>query len=193
MTKPILCLDFDGVLHSYVSGWKGARNIPDPPTDGALKFIVNSLDHFTIAIYSSRSHQWVGRRAMKRWLYRHFVALDNWSEEVNPHTGETEREEPPRWWLDHVGRVSAMEPWDVSVRDVARGIVKAIQWPNHKPSAMITIDDRALTFNGDWNDPAYSPDGLRNFRPWNKRIDKIEMPSNLISNPAFQALRKASL
>jgi hypothetical protein len=28
MGKPILCLDFDGVLHSYSSGWKGADVIP---------------------------------------------------------------------------------------------------------------------------------------------------------------------
>lgn len=31
MGKPILCLDFDGVIHSYASGWKGADVIPDPP------------------------------------------------------------------------------------------------------------------------------------------------------------------
>jgi len=30
MSKPILCLDFDGVIHSYSSGWKGADVIPDP-------------------------------------------------------------------------------------------------------------------------------------------------------------------
>ena len=29
MAKPILCLDFDGVIHRYDSGWKGADVIPD--------------------------------------------------------------------------------------------------------------------------------------------------------------------
>ena len=36
---PILAIDFDGVLHSYSSGWKGSRNIPDPPVDGAIEWL----------------------------------------------------------------------------------------------------------------------------------------------------------
>lgn len=33
---PILCLDFDGVCHSYTSGWKGAAVIPDPAVPGLV-------------------------------------------------------------------------------------------------------------------------------------------------------------
>ena len=36
--KTIL-LDFDGVIHSYTSGWKGAGVIPDPPVPGAIDFL----------------------------------------------------------------------------------------------------------------------------------------------------------
>ena len=40
-----------------------------------------------------------------------------------------------------------------------------IKWPTEKPPAMITIDDRALTFDGTWPDL----DALLAFKPWNKR------------------------
>ena len=74
MVKPILVLDFDGVIHSYSSGWKGAHVIPDPPTDGAMRFIWDASEHFKIAILSSRSHQPGGKEAMQEWLGRHFRA-----------------------------------------------------------------------------------------------------------------------
>ena len=66
--KPILCLDFDGVIHSYESGWQGPDSIPDPPVEGALAFIVAALATFDVQIYSTRSHQPGGIDAMKDWL-----------------------------------------------------------------------------------------------------------------------------
>ena len=66
--KPILCLDFDGVLHSYTSGWKGAEVIPDPMTEGAHRFLADAAETFRVAIFSSRSGQPLGIDAMKLWL-----------------------------------------------------------------------------------------------------------------------------
>jgi hypothetical protein len=121
MSKPILCLDFDGVVHSYSSGWKGADVIPDPPVEGAFGFIKDALKHFDVQVFSSRSHQPGGIAAMQNW-FRHY-ALD------------------PTSWLDE------------------------LKFPTIKPSAMITLDDRAIQFEGVW--PEISK--LREFQPWNRK------------------------
>lgn len=126
--KPILCLDFDGVIHSYTSGWKGADVIPDPPVPGAMAFIDLATDFFTVAIYSSRSGQRGGVKAMKAWMQTHM----------------RETMGPDRTRCDDV--------------------LAEIQWPTEKPPAMVTIDDRALTFTGEWP----SIDMLKAFQPWNK-------------------------
>ncbi len=47
-----------------------------------------------------------------------------------------------------------------------------IEWPTEKPPALVTIDDRALTFSGNWAD--YSFDMIKAFKPWNKRENKRE-------------------
>lgn len=116
--KPILCLDFDGVIHSYTSGWQGASVISDPPVPGAFEFIRKALDTFEVHIYSSRSHQLGGISAMRDW----FLVYG---------------------WLD----------------------IGLLHFPTNKPSAFITIDDRAITFTGEWPDI----ETLKNFKPWNKK------------------------
>ena len=128
MSKPILCLDFDGVIHSYKSGWKGARNIPDPPVEGVFAFIteclVNGLD---VVVHSSRARYWGGISAMRAYLKKHAGNM----------------------WYD--------TPAGSGIENV-----RFVWW---KPSAFITIDDRALTFNGKWPSNAE----LRTFKPWNKK------------------------
>lgn len=72
---PILCLDFDGVLHGYQSGWQGAAIIPDPPVPGAVEFLHAAVERFRVVIYSSRSGQPGGIDAMRGWLHMQVRAV----------------------------------------------------------------------------------------------------------------------
>jgi hypothetical protein len=126
--KPILCLDFDGVLHSYRSGWQGIDQIPDPPVPGFAEFLAAAVEHFHVVVWSSRSAELDGIVAMKNWLIK---ALHDHG--CTPLT--------------------------------AANLLERIGWPTSKPPAFVTLDDRALTFSGEW--PAIAL--LRDFKPWYQR------------------------
>jgi hypothetical protein len=129
MSKPILCLDFDGVCHSYTSGWKGATVIPDDAVPGLFEFLEQAAPYFDIQVYSTRSETDAGRDAMAIWFY-----------------------EQRKKWRANGGGVGFSE-------------IVSISFPETKPPALITIDDRAITFNGTWPDIEF----LRTFKPWNKK------------------------
>jgi len=116
---PILCLDFDGVMHSYTSGWQGVDVCDDPPVEGLLDFLLVAMENFDVQVYSSRSSEVSGRIAMEDWCVK---------------------------WLPHQ-------------------IAWKLKFPKDKPPAFITLDDRAITFEGVWPDIST----LLNFKPWNKR------------------------
>lgn len=92
--KPILCLDFDGVIHTYTSGWKGAHVIPDKIVPGALEFMKAASEHFHIYIFSSRSHQEGGILAMQLWLSAALIDAgmdgEKWTQQIQFPT-----EKPP--------------------------------------------------------------------------------------------------
>ncbi len=149
--KPIICLDFDGVIHGYQSGWKGARNIPDPPVPGALNFILEALEVSEVHVLSSRSHAWFGRMAMKHWLKEHFIRL------------AADWDTTPILLRDRIAN-EALDPYNHQVANAADLIIKQIKWPLYKPPAIITIDDRAIRFTGQWQ----KPKEYLALKPWNK-------------------------
>lgn len=66
--KPILCVDFDGVIHRYTSGWKGETVISDPVVLGFFDWLRETTEHFDVQVYSSRSKSPDARLAMENWL-----------------------------------------------------------------------------------------------------------------------------
>ena len=154
--KFTIAVDFDGVLHSYKSGWKGARNIPDPVVPGAIPFLILALSHFEVVIHSSRSNAWFARRAMKKWLYckarEYFV-----SEEFETLSYD----EPEKMFVYS----DSMDPFEVACDEAARHLVKSLKWPLYKPPALVMIDDRVIRFDGVFPDM----DTLHLFQPWYKR------------------------
>lgn len=69
MYIPTVSFDFDGVIHSYRSGWKGAAVIPDPPVEG-IKEVIEQLisDGLCVVICSSRAESFEGQAAIAEWL-----------------------------------------------------------------------------------------------------------------------------
>ena len=129
--KPILCIDFDGVIHSYERGWQDGV-IYGHAMPGFFDWVQEAAKLFKLVIYSSRSKTPEGIEAMKDWLA---VEVCKWMVERN--LGDT---------LDLDG---------------------SFEFASEKPPAFLTIDDRAIQFEGNWNALGLVPKFLRDFKPWN--------------------------
>lgn len=140
--KPILCLDFDGVINSYTSGWQGPRALPDPPVEGAIRFLTKAVDDFEVHIFSSRSNYFLGRHAMKKWLWKNLI--DELKEPLDTRD----------YWY-----------YNIFAPSYTRNVFSSIHWSKRKPPALLTIDDRALCFDGNFPDL----EEVKNFKPWYKK------------------------
>ena len=54
--KKTVVFDFDGVIHSYTSGWQGVSVIPDPPVPG-IREAIDELraNYYEIVVVSTRT------------------------------------------------------------------------------------------------------------------------------------------
>lgn len=66
--RKTVAVDFDGVIHSYTSGWLGADVIPDPPVPGAIEFLNELAQNYTVCIFTTRAAHEGGREAIMRYL-----------------------------------------------------------------------------------------------------------------------------
>lgn len=143
--KKTICVDFDGVIHLYNSGWQGADQIPDPPVPGAIHglHLLTQDPEIEVAIYSSRSSEPGGIEAMKKWL-------DTWEKDWREGT-----------------------EWEQYDKDTVENMFRNVKYlsekcvfPTSKPPAVVYIDDRGINFDGDWSKITAD---LKNYKPWNKR------------------------
>jgi len=76
LKKPILSVDFDGVISEYKAGWEGPNIISDKPVDGAFRFLRQAVKHFKVLIFSTRCNEPAGICAMMTWFVRNGLELD---------------------------------------------------------------------------------------------------------------------
>lgn len=121
--KPILSIDFDGVIHDYKNGWQDGAIYGDV-TPGFFAWAHEAAKIFTLVIHSSRAKDEVGQMDIEDWLTQQGIKH-----------GYT-----------------------------AAGIADAFTVQAEKPPAFLTIDDRAICFDGDWS--KLDPKALLRFKPW---------------------------
>ncbi len=75
--RSTICLDFDGVIHSYQSGWMGEEIIPDPPIHRVDLAVKRLRKDFRVVVYSARCRFAEGRQAIADWLAKHNIEVDD--------------------------------------------------------------------------------------------------------------------
>lgn len=126
--KPILALDFDGVIHRYSQGWQDGT-IYDIPTEGFADWARRATEHFTLVVVSSRLR-----------------LAENGAADI-------------RDWMESHG----IDP----------GL---FEFAIFRPPAFMSIDDRAVQFQGDWSQ--LDPKRLTGFKPWTASLQEAPATSD---------------
>lgn len=88
-----ICIDWDGVIHSYTSGYQGdVASFPDAPVEGAIEFLTNLLSsgNWIVIIHTARTDGlnlpgiWRVEEAIFDYLHKHGLPA-NLAEQITVH------------------------------------------------------------------------------------------------------------
>lgn len=83
--KKTVVFDFDGVIHSYKSGYQGKSIIPDPPVPGIRESIAEIRDAgYAVVVVSTRCAVPSGMKAIWDWLHQNRIVVDGVMSEKPP-------------------------------------------------------------------------------------------------------------
>jgi hypothetical protein len=117
----VVAVDFDGVINSYISGWKGPTETDAPVLSAAESLETLYNRGYKVIIFSTRANTQEGIDTVREYLRRH-----------------TKNNE----------------------------LADAIEVTDQKPIADMYIDDRAIPFNGDWEETLKR---IEEFKPWTEK------------------------
>lgn len=73
-----IVFDFDGVIHSYTSGWQGVGIAADPPTPGMKEAIKDIRKNgFSVVVVSTRCADPLGKTTVESYLAEHGIFVDD--------------------------------------------------------------------------------------------------------------------
>ncbi len=83
--RKTIVFDFDGVIHSYSSGWQGVTVIPDAPIEETVETIKRlRKEDYEIVVVSTRCANLEGMLAVRQYLKHHKIEVDRVCSEKPP-------------------------------------------------------------------------------------------------------------
>lgn len=114
MARPTVVFDFDGVIHSYTTRWRGASVIPDPPVEGIREAIQEIRRYYRVVVVSARCSEENGIKAIREYLKKNDIEVDAIAVEKPPAVVYIDDraltfDGHPELLLE---KIKAFKPWD---------------------------------------------------------------------------------
>ena len=74
--RKVVCMDFDGVIHSNRKRWVGTHVINDVPVPGAKEGIAELRLTYRVIVYSGRCRVEGAAQVIEKWLVQHGILVD---------------------------------------------------------------------------------------------------------------------